>query len=91
VVRNESAETIVPEWNDSAAEEVFARIFNSSTVRSRNFRVIVTGQAIRARRSGETDVLASRSRLYHVFIKPERDATGRISSQKVEITYVRSY
>jgi hypothetical protein len=83
--------TATPEWNDAAAEEVFARIFNSSTVRSRNFRIIITGQAVRTRRSGETDVLASRSRLYHVFVNPIRGADGRIQSQKVEITYARSY
>ena len=83
--------SVRPEWNDAAAEEVFARIFNSSTVRSRNFRIVVTGQAIRTRRSGDTDVLASRSRLYHVFIRPIRNSSGVITSQKVDITYARSY
>ncbi len=80
-----------PEWNDAAAEEAFARIFNSSTVRSRNFRIVVTGQAVKRTPSGATHVLATRSRVYHVFVKPERDpTTGIVLNQKIEITYARS-
>lgn len=33
------------EWNDSAAEEMFARIFNTSSVHSRHFRVYFLAQA----------------------------------------------
>lgn len=78
------------EWNDAAAEEVFARLYNSSTVRSRNFRIFVTGQAIRARRSdsNQIDVLATRSKVYHVHIHPVRDpVTGTIIRQRAEVTY----
>ena len=78
------------EWNDAAAEEVFARLYNSSTVRSRNFRIFVTGQAIRARRSdpNQFDVLATRSKVYHVHIHPVRDpVTGIITRQRAEVTY----
>ena len=32
------------DWNDAAAEQYFAKIYNYATVRSRNFRVFVTGQ-----------------------------------------------
>jgi hypothetical protein len=77
-------------WNDAAAEEVFARLHNSSTVRSRNFRVFVTGQAIRARRSdpNQFDVLATRSKVYQVHIRPVRDPiTGTITRQRPEVTY----
>ncbi len=82
---------IEPEWNDAAAEETFARVFNNATVRSRNFKIVVTGQAVRRTRSGETKVLATRSRLYHVFIRPIRDeATGNIIRQQTEITYART-
>lgn len=82
---------IEPEWSDAAAEEAFARLFNSSTVRSRNFRVVVSGQAVRKTRSGKTVVLATRSRLYHIFIRPtNRDGAGNITSQKVEIIYARN-
>ena len=31
-------------WNDAATEEYFAKLYNLTTVRSRNFRVFVTGQ-----------------------------------------------
>ena len=82
--------TVTPEWNDAAAEEVFARLFNSTTVRSRNFRIVVTGQALRRTRSGDLRILATRSRLYHVFVRPERDADGNITKQKIEVTYARS-
>jgi len=80
---------VEPEWNDAAAEEVFARLYNQSTVRSRNFRVLVTGQTLRRTRSGQVRVLATRSRLYHVFIRPIRDAEGFIIGHQPEVTYAR--
>ncbi|MCB1209983.1 MAG: hypothetical protein KDK97_11680 [Verrucomicrobiales bacterium] len=78
------------QWNDSAAEETFARLYNSSTVRSRNFRVFVTGQAIGAKRSDPTqvEVLSTRSRVFQVLVRPLRDPeTGAINDQRVDITY----
>lgn len=80
------------EWSDPAMEEVFARLYNNSTVRSRNFRVFVTGQALKPRRSDPTqmEVLGTRSRVFHVFVKPIRDPeTGVLVDQKIEITHVR--
>ena len=90
VARASSDRQIEPEWNDAAAEEAFARLFNSGTVRSRNFKVVVTGQAVRRTRSGDVKVLATRSRLYHVFVRPVRDAAGVIQRQEIEITYART-
>jgi hypothetical protein len=81
---------VEPEWNDAAAEETFARIFNNATVRSRNFKIVVTGQSLRRTRSGETKVLATRSRLYHVFVRPIRDPNGNNIRQQTEITYART-
>jgi hypothetical protein len=81
---------VSPEWNDSAAEEVFARLYNNSTVRSRHFQVVVTGQAVTISRSGEEKVLATRSRLYHLFIRPIRDVNGIIERQVIEVTYSRA-
>lgn len=78
------------EYNDTAAEEVFARLYNSTTVRSRHFRVFVTGQAVRPRRSNpaELEVLSTRSRVAHVFVEPLRDpATGLIHDQRIRILY----
>jgi hypothetical protein len=82
--------SIEPEWNDAAAEEAFGRIFNNATVRSRNFRIVVAGQAVRKTRSGNTKVLATRSRLYHVFIRPIRDLAGNVVRQQTEILYART-
>ena len=82
--------SIEPEWNDAAAEEAFARIFNNATVRSRHFRVVVTGQAVVKTRSETTKVLATRSRVYHVFVRPIRDANGNLIRQQTEILYART-
>ena len=90
VTRAATDRQIEPEWNDAAAEEAFARLYNSGTVRSRNFKVVVTGQAVRRTRSGQVKVLATRSRLYHVFVRPVRNAAGVIERQEIEITYART-
>ncbi|MCH7227181.1 hypothetical protein [Haloferula sp. A504] len=69
-------------WNDAAAEEVFARIYEGTTLRSRNFRVWVVGQALAARpagTAGEPEVLAESRKVFSVFADPgERDANGEI-------------
>jgi hypothetical protein len=88
--RREGDRLIEPEWNDAVAEEAFARVFNHATVRSRNFKVVVTGQTVRRTRSGETKVLATRSRVYHVFIRPIRDPNGNLIRQQTEILYART-
>ncbi len=80
---------VQPEWSDAAAEELFARLWNNSTVRSRLFQVVVHGQAVKIGRSGETHVVASRSRLFHLFVRPVRRADGSLEKQAVEITYSR--
>ena len=78
------------EWNDTAMEEAFARLYNSTTVRSRHFRVYITGQAVRPRRSApsQLEVLSTRSRVVHVFVEPVRNATtGLIEDQRIRITH----
>jgi Putative Ig domain len=72
------------EWNDPAREELFAKIYNLATTRSRNFRVFVTGQSLD--KNGK--VLSTVTKVYHVFVKPNRDpSTGAIQSQQVQIKY----
>ena len=70
-------------WNDAAAEEVFARIYEGTTMRSRNFRVWVVGQALAPRPHGSTvdpEVLAESRKVFSVFADPgERDAEGEIN------------
>jgi hypothetical protein len=71
------------EWTDSAAEEVFARVHDASTLRSRNFRIWVIGQAIApapAGSSAEPQVLSESKKAFTVFADPgERDADGTIN------------
>jgi hypothetical protein len=72
------------EWNDSAAEEYFAKLFPLATIRSRNFRVFVTGQAV----DKNGNVLSTVSKVFQVYLNPSRDsATGKVNSQNVVTTY----
>ncbi len=60
------------QWTDSAAEEVFARTFDASTVRSRNFRIWVVGQSLApsASVSASPKVLAEIRKNFTVFADP---------------------
>jgi hypothetical protein len=86
------------EWNDAGTEEYFARTFDLTNVRSRNFRVFVTGQYVDPRypdASGNPKVLSTVRKVYHVFLHPIRDTNpasptyGKISSQQIDVTYER--
>lgn len=77
------------EWADSAAEEVFARVYEASTVRSRNFRIWVVGQSLSpgAKNSTNPEVLAEVRRAYTVFTDPgKRNSDGSIDKDKLKIT-----
>jgi hypothetical protein len=71
------------EWNDPGREELFAKIYNLATTRSRNFRVFVTGQSL----DKNGNVLSTVTKVYQVFVKPNRAADGTIQSQQVVIKY----
>jgi hypothetical protein len=71
------------EWNNAAREEYFSRVFNLTSVRSRNFRVFVTGQAMD--KNGK--VLSTIHRTFQAYLRPTRTATGDIASQQIDITY----
>ena len=66
---NDSTQTPPTEWNDPGREELFAKIYNLATTRSRNFRVFVTGQSL----DKNGNVLSTVTKVYHVFIKPNRE------------------
>ena len=73
------------QWSDSAAEEVFARVYEASTVRSRNFRVWVIGQAIApaASTTAAPQVLAEVRKVFTLFADPgERSSEGAIDPAK---------
>jgi len=68
-------QTAPTEWNDPGREELFAKIYNLATTRSRNFRIFVTGQSL----DKNGNVLSTVTKVYQVFVKPTRDpATGAI-------------
>ena len=70
------------EWSDSAAEEVFHRLYDASTLRSRNFRVWVVGQAIvpvAQNSTAEPVILSECKKSFTVFADPgERKANDTI-------------
>ncbi len=74
------------QWSDAAAEEVFARVYESSTVRSRNFRVWVVGQAVApmaANSKASPAVLAEVRKVFTVFADPgARKPDGGIDPEK---------
>ena len=81
---NGSTQPPPTEWNDTGREELFAKIYNLATTRSRNFRVFVTGQSLD--KNGK--VLSTVTKVYQVFIEPTRNpTTGAITSQQVQIKY----
>ncbi|MDQ8192040.1 hypothetical protein [Roseibacillus persicicus] len=77
--------------SDRASEEVFARVYNSSTTRSRNFRIHVIGQALEQTPSGSLRVKATRKKSYRVFADPgiRNSTTGAIvpANLKIETLY----
>ena len=81
------------QWSDAAAEEVFGRVYEASTVRSRNFRVWVVGQSLGG--NAETpEVLAESRRVFTVFADPgERRADGSLEpgNQRIRVLYERSF
>jgi hypothetical protein len=73
------------QWSDAAAEEVFARVYESSTVRSRNFRVWVVGQATAPTVATNTspEVLSEVRRVFTIFADPgARKTDGKIDATK---------
>jgi type II secretory pathway pseudopilin PulG len=83
--REQFAQNKTIEWTDAAAEELFARLYESTTIRSRNFRIWVIGQAVEPTTGTNADmkVLAEVRRNFTVFAEPgERLADGTVNSAK---------
>ena len=69
------------EWNDSAAEEWFSRVYALSTVRSRNFLVYAVGQSLQP---GATNIPASSVRsAYQLYVEPVRDSGTGLSTNAI--------
>jgi hypothetical protein len=64
-------------WTDSAAEEVFARVYQASTVRSRNFRVWIVAQALGPAEAaaGSARILAEVRKVHTLFVDTGSRAT----------------
>jgi len=81
------------QWSDAAAEEVFSRVYDASTVRSRNFRVWVIGQALTGTEANP-EVLAETRRAFTLFADPgERKTDGAIDPVKYNprVTYENDF
>lgn len=77
------------ERSDSAAEEIFARVYEASTVRSRNYRVWIVGQSLAPTKSttAAPEVLSEVRKVFNVFADPgERTTAGTIDPSKCKIT-----
>lgn len=73
------------EWNDAGREEYFAKVYPLSTVRSRNFRVFVTGQVL----DRNNRPIATTNRVYQIQLRPDRDTADptNIKSQTAYVVY----
>lgn len=81
------------QWSDAAAEEVFARVHDASTVRSRNFRLWVVGQSLGGAEDAP-EVLAESRRVFTLFVDPgARRADGSLEpeNQRVRILHERPF
>ncbi len=83
------AEKNTIQWSDSAAEEVFGRVYEASTVRSRNFRVWVVAQSVLPTSSSNTtpEILSEVRKVYTIFADPsQRTNNGNIDPTKYRVT-----
>lgn len=75
--------------SDSAAEEIFARLYEASTVRSRNYRIWVVGQAVAATTTtpAAPQVLSEVRKVFTVFADPgARASDGAINLSQTRLT-----
>lgn len=79
------------EWSDAAAEEIFARVHESATVRSRNFRVWIVAQAVNTRADGTIEVLAETRKSHTLFADPgERNPDASINPASFKATVIHA-
>ncbi|MEK7951138.1 type IV pilus modification PilV family protein [Luteolibacter soli] len=85
------------EWTDSAAEEVFHRLYDASTLRSRNFRVWVIGQAVAPlskNSTAEPEVLSECKKSFTVFADPGKrkdDDTIDTATYRPRVTHENDF
>jgi hypothetical protein len=77
------------QWTDAAAEEIFTRVHDAATLRSRNFRVWIIGQAV-TEDAGSLKILAESRKAFCLFADPGvRNPDGTIDplKSKLRITH----
>ncbi|MGL4401248.1 MAG: hypothetical protein ACRCXD_15365, partial [Luteolibacter sp.] len=83
------------QWSDAAAEEIFGRVYEASTVRSRNFRVWVIGQAVSPTAVGNQypEILSETRKAFTVFADPgeRRDGVIELSKTRVKILHENDF
>ncbi len=76
------------ELSDAGFEDLFARVYNLASVRSRNFRVFVTGQYVDPRGAAASPrVLSTVNKVFQVFVNPHRDSNGVAQHGQIDVTY----
>jgi hypothetical protein len=81
----------IMQWDDSGAEETFARTHEASTVRSRNFRIWVIGQSISPTTSATAtpEVLGEVRKAFTVFADPgDRQSDGSINPAEFRLNII---
>src|SRR5690606_24203810 len=68
--------------NDAEAEETFARLFNTTSFSSRHLRIFTYAELYHHEAGGIT---GRRRRVHEVFLRPERDADGRVERCRLEV------
>lgn len=72
---------------DVAVEELFAKVYDLASVKSRVFRIVVLGQAIDSRGK----VVGSGTKEFHIVVNPVRNSAGAITNQTTSVFYEVSY
>jgi len=71
------------EWNDSAAEEWYSKIYHLSTVRSRNFMVYMVGQALQP--TDPTKPSSTLQAAYQIYVEPIRNQQGITTNARTRV------
>ena len=75
-------EALPDHHNDAEAEETFARLFNTTTLSSRHFRIFTSAEIYHH----ETGEVTGRSRRVHeVFLRPTHAADGEVARSRLEV------
>ncbi len=78
--------------DDAGREELFSRILGLTELQSRAFRLHVTARVVDKFSQGSQTIdriVARKSRVYDLFLHPERDGNNDVTGHRVEVLYAR--